>query len=189
MTSTARGERRKRGRTTVTPRILITGTGAVCGPGTRSRGDARSRSSPAARRSRPIKRWDTTGWPITQAAEIADFNARSLVDDRKLHKFIRRTDLVGIYAGDRAAEAAGYRGAPRDARRRRIEQFRRSNRRLRRLGRRDVREPVRLLSADERREGRPAHVRPRAGRHGEPDVAAAHAAEQRAVPCRHPQSA
>ncbi len=33
---------------------------------------------------------------------------RALVDDRKLHKLIRRTDLVGIYAGDRAVEAAGY---------------------------------------------------------------------------------
>ena len=33
--------------------------------------------------------------------------ARALVDDRKLHKLIRRTDMVGIYAGDRAVEAAG----------------------------------------------------------------------------------
>jgi len=56
----------------------------------------------------PITLWDTDGWPVTHAAEIPDFNARSLVDDRKLHKFIRRTDLVGIYAGDRAVEAAGY---------------------------------------------------------------------------------
>ena len=56
----------------------------------------------------PIRGWDTSGWPVTHAAEIADFNARTLVDDRKLHKLIRRTDLLGIYAGDRAAEGAGY---------------------------------------------------------------------------------
>lgn len=91
----------------MTARIVITGTGAVCGAG----------DDPAAvlaaiteGRSaiRPISRWDTAGWPVTDAAEIADFNARALVDDRKLHKLIRRTDMVGIYAGDRAAEAAGY---------------------------------------------------------------------------------
>ena len=88
-------------------RILITGTGAVCGTGRNPEAmlDAivNGRSAIA-----PIKAWDTTGWPVTYAAEIADFNARSLVDDRKLHKLIRRTDMVGIYAGDRAAEAAGY---------------------------------------------------------------------------------
>src|SRR6476661_8014545 len=90
-------------------RILITGTGAVCGTGRNPEAmlDAivNGRSAIA-----PIKGWDTTGWPVTYAAEIADFNARSLVDDRKLHKLIRRTDLVGIYAGDRAVEAAGYAG-------------------------------------------------------------------------------
>src|SRR4029079_1748257 len=57
---------------------------------------------------RPIEGFDTTGWPVTDAAEIGEFNARALVDDRKLHKLIRRTDMLGIYAGDRAAEAAGY---------------------------------------------------------------------------------
>ena len=88
-------------------RIVITGTGAVCGLGR----DAETMLDAILAGRSAIKRidgWDTTGWPVTQAAEIADFNARSLVDDRKLHKLIRRTDLLGIYAGDRAAEAAGY---------------------------------------------------------------------------------
>jgi 3-oxoacyl-[acyl-carrier-protein] synthase I len=88
-------------------RILIAGMGAVCGTGRDPEAMldaiANGRSAIA-----PITRWDTTGWPVTNAAEIADFNARTLVDDRKLHKLIRRTDMVGIYAGDRAAEAAGY---------------------------------------------------------------------------------
>jgi len=91
----------------MTRRIVITGTGAVCGAGRNPRemlaAILEGRSAIAA-----IRGWDTTGWPVTHAAEIADFNARALVDDRKLHKFIRRTDLLGIYAGDRAAEAAGY---------------------------------------------------------------------------------
>jgi len=88
-------------------RIVITGTGAVCGLGRDA--DAMLDAIVAGRSAiGPIAGWDTTGWPVTQAAEIADFNARSLVDDRKLHKFIRRTDLLGIYAGDRAAATAGY---------------------------------------------------------------------------------
>jgi 3-oxoacyl-[acyl-carrier-protein] synthase-1 len=55
----------------------------------------------------PIAQWDTTGWPCRIAAEIADFNPRALVDDRKLHKLIRRTDLVGLYAAGRAIDGSG----------------------------------------------------------------------------------
>ncbi len=88
-------------------RIVITGTGAVCGAG---RDPAQMLSAIVEGRSAiaPIESFDTAGWPVKNAAEIRDFNARSLVDDRKLHKLIRRTDMLGIYAGDRAAEAAGY---------------------------------------------------------------------------------
>jgi len=31
-----------------------------------------------------------------------------MVDDRKLHKFIRRTDMLGLFAGSQAIEAAGF---------------------------------------------------------------------------------
>jgi 3-oxoacyl-[acyl-carrier-protein] synthase-1 len=88
-------------------RILITGSGAVCGAG----------MSPdailsAVREGRSaigtIQQWDTTGWPVAIAAEMADFNPRALVEDRKLHKFIRRTDMFGIYAGSQAVDAAGF---------------------------------------------------------------------------------
>ena len=95
------------------PRVVITGVGAVCGAGRDPdaifAAIAEGRSAIA-----PIEGWDTSGWPVKHAAEIHDFNARALVDDRKLHKLIRRTDMLGIYAGDRAAEAAGY-AAHRDA--------------------------------------------------------------------------
>ena len=95
------------------PRIVITGTGAVCGAG---RDAAQMLGAIVEGRSAmaPIRSFDTSDWPVTHAAEIADFNARALVDDRKLHKLIRRTDLLGIYAGDQAAEVAGY-GAYRDS--------------------------------------------------------------------------
>jgi 3-oxoacyl-[acyl-carrier-protein] synthase-1 len=89
------------------PRVVITGTGAVCGAG-RNPQEMLAALLEGRSAIAPIRGWDTNGWPVTHAAEIADFNARALVDDRKLHKLIRRTDLLGIYAGDRAAEAAGY---------------------------------------------------------------------------------
>ena len=90
-----------------TSRIFITGSGAVCGSG----------NSPAAifdalREGRssiaPIRLWDTNGWPVKVAAEIADFNPRAMVEDRKLHKFIRRTDMLGFFAGSCAVETAGF---------------------------------------------------------------------------------
>jgi len=90
-----------------TTRVVITGVGGISGAGRDP--DAMLDAIVDGRSAiRPIEGFDTTGWPVTQAAEIVDFNARTLVDDRKLHKLIRRTDMLGIYAGDRAAEAAGY---------------------------------------------------------------------------------
>ncbi len=89
------------------PRIVVTGTGAVCAAG----------DSPATILARiragetaigPIGQWDTTGWPVAVAGEIADFNARAMVEDRKLHKLIRRTDLVGLYAAGRAIAGSGF---------------------------------------------------------------------------------
>jgi 3-oxoacyl-[acyl-carrier-protein] synthase-1 len=62
----------------------------------------------------PIQQWDTTGWPVTAAAEMADFNPRALVEDRKLHKLIRRTDMLGLYAASRAVDEAAF-SAKRDA--------------------------------------------------------------------------
>jgi 3-oxoacyl-[acyl-carrier-protein] synthase-1 len=88
-------------------RTLVTGSGAVCGSG----------STPAAllaaiREGRsaiaPITQWDTAGWPIRVAAEVPDFNPRALVPDRKLHKFIRRTDMLGIFAGSQAIDDARF---------------------------------------------------------------------------------
>ena len=95
-------------------RIVITGTGAVCAAGMDPHDDPRPACSTAARAIGPIQQWDTTGWPIASAGEIADLNPRALVDDRKLHKLIRRTDLFGLYAAGRAIEAAGI-VAHRDA--------------------------------------------------------------------------
>jgi 3-oxoacyl-[acyl-carrier-protein] synthase-1 len=94
-------------------RVVVTGTGAVCAAG----------MDPAAildavRGGRtaigPIRQWDTAGWPVSEAGELPDYNPRALVDDRKLHKLIRRTDLFGLYAAGRAIDASGI-VAHRDA--------------------------------------------------------------------------
>jgi len=95
------------------PRVVVTGSGAVCGAGM---APDRILDAVLAGRSAiaPVTQWDTTGWPCRIAAEIADFNPRALVDDRKLHKLIRRTDLVGLYAAGRAIDGSGiivHRGA------------------------------------------------------------------------------
>ncbi len=94
-------------------KVVVTGTGAVCAAGMTP--DEILEAVRAGRSAiAPIKQWDTTGWPCRIAAEIADFNPRALVEDRKLHKLIRRTDLLGLYAAGRAIDRAGI-VAHRDA--------------------------------------------------------------------------
>ena len=87
-------------------RILVTGAGGVCGAGMSPEqiweAMMAGRSAVA-----PIRQWDASSWPIPVAAEIPDFDPRALVEDRKLHKLIRRSDLFGLYAAGRAIEDAG----------------------------------------------------------------------------------
>lgn len=94
-------------------KVVITGTGAVCAAG---RDPQTILELIHAGRSAitPIRQWDTSGWPTRVAGEIPDFNPRDLVEDRKLHKMIRRTDLFGLYVADRAIQASGL-AARRDA--------------------------------------------------------------------------
>ena len=89
------------------PRILVTGTGAVCAAG-RDAGSILDAALAGASAIGPIRQWDTSGWPITVAGEIPDLNPRDMVEDRKLHKLIRRTDLFGLFAAGRAIDAAGF---------------------------------------------------------------------------------
>ena len=98
-------------------RVVITGTGAVCAAG---RDPASILEAIRAGRSAiaPIRQWDAAQWPMQAAGEIPDLKPRDMVEDRKLHKLIRRTDLFGLYAADRAIEASGlatYRATLGDA--------------------------------------------------------------------------
>ncbi len=86
--------------------VVVTGTGAVCAAGMAPEAIL---DAVLAGRSAigTISQWDTANWPCRLAAEISDFNPRALVDDRKLHKLIRRTDLLGLYAAGRAIAHSG----------------------------------------------------------------------------------
>lgn len=89
------------------PRILITGSGAICGSGDSP--DAILAALLAGRSAlAAITQWDASGWPVAIAAEVQDYNAGKLTGDRKLLKHIRRTDVFGLYAADRAIEQAGF---------------------------------------------------------------------------------
>lgn len=93
--------------------VVVTGTGAVCAAGMTPE-EIFSCVQEGRSAIGPIRQWDTTHWPTHLAGEIADLSPRALVEDRKLHKLIRRTDLVGLYAAGRAIDASGL-VAHRDA--------------------------------------------------------------------------
>jgi len=88
-------------------RVLITGAGAICAAGSSSEGiweAARTGRSALA----PIRQWDASGWPAPVAGEIPAFDPRALVPDRKVHKLLRRTDFLGLYAAGQAIEQSGF---------------------------------------------------------------------------------
>ena len=88
------------------PRIVITGVGAVCGAGLSV--ENIWEAIEAGRSSiGPIKQWDPSRWPVGVAAELIGVDNRKLVEDRKLHKLISRTDLFGLYAAGMAIQQSG----------------------------------------------------------------------------------
>ena len=88
------------------PRIAITGSGAVCGAGlTVEKIWAAVVGGQSA--VTPITQWDAERWPVKVAAGVNGVSNQQLVEDRKLHKSISRTDLLGIYAGGEAIKSSG----------------------------------------------------------------------------------
>jgi 3-oxoacyl-[acyl-carrier-protein] synthase I len=87
------------------PRVVFTGLGAVCGAGATV---DEIWSALLAGRSAvgPIKQWDASRWPVGIAAEVTT-EPRTLIPDRKLHKSISRTDMLGLYAADVAVRQSG----------------------------------------------------------------------------------
>jgi 3-oxoacyl-(acyl-carrier-protein) synthase len=86
-------------------KIVITGLGAVCGAGLTTDGiwDAIVSGKSAIKE---INSWDASRWPVRVAAEVSVDN-RTLVEDRKLHKMISKTDLLGFYAANVAIQESG----------------------------------------------------------------------------------
>lgn len=91
------------------PRIVFTGSGAVCGAGLTVDAiwDAVICGRPAIKE---FSAWDARGWPVRMAAEVAGVDNRMLVEDRKLHKLVSRTDLFGLYAAGVAIQSSGVLG-------------------------------------------------------------------------------
>jgi len=86
--------------------LVITGAGAVCGAGLTI--DAIWNAIRDGRCAiAPITQWDAFAWPARFAAEVTGIDNRTLVDDRKLHKIISRTDLFGLYAAGVAIQQSG----------------------------------------------------------------------------------
>jgi len=93
--------------------IVITGSGAICAAG---RTPAEILEALQSGRSAigPIELWDTAGWPRSVAGVVKGLEPAKLLGDRKILKFIRRSDVFGLYAASRAIDTSGI-AAWRDA--------------------------------------------------------------------------
>jgi 3-oxoacyl-[acyl-carrier-protein] synthase-1 len=87
-------------------RVVVTGSGAICAAG-KSPEEIWEAAWTGRSAIRPIQQWDISGWPTSLAAEIAGLDPRTLVKDRKIHKLLQRTDLLGLYVAGRALDDAG----------------------------------------------------------------------------------
>lgn len=88
-------------------RVVVTGSGAICAAG-KSPEEIWEAVWTGRSAIRPIQQWDASGWPTSLAGEIYGLEPRALVEDRKLHKLLQRTDLLGLYVAGRAIDDAGF---------------------------------------------------------------------------------
>ena len=86
--------------------IAITGIGAVCGAGL-SVDEIWNAIVNGKSAIAPIEQWDASRWPVTLSAEVRNVENRTLVEDRKLHKMISRTDMFGLFAANQAVQQSG----------------------------------------------------------------------------------
>lgn len=86
--------------------IAITGIGAVCGAGI-SVDEIWNAIVSGKSAIGPIEQWDASRWPVNVSAEVRGVDNRTLVPDRKLHKMISRTDMLGLFAAHQAVEQSG----------------------------------------------------------------------------------
>jgi 3-oxoacyl-[acyl-carrier-protein] synthase-1 len=87
-------------------RIVFTGSGAVCGAG-HSLEQIWKAVCEGHSAVGPLQRWDASQWPLGIAAEVRGINNRTLVEDRKIHKMLSRTDMLGLFAAGQAISQSG----------------------------------------------------------------------------------
>jgi 3-oxoacyl-[acyl-carrier-protein] synthase-1 len=87
--------------------VVVSGSGAICAAG-KSPGEIWNAVCAGRTAIRPIQQWDTSGWPTSLAGEISGLDPRALVEDRKLHKLLQRSDLLGLYVAGRALDESGF---------------------------------------------------------------------------------
>jgi 3-oxoacyl-[acyl-carrier-protein] synthase I len=85
--------------------VVITGLGAICAAGV-SPEEVWTAVHNGHSSIAPLTDWVPADAEAPVAAVICDLDPRSLVDDRKLHKLLRRSDLLGLYAAGRAIAGA-----------------------------------------------------------------------------------
>ena len=88
-------------------RVVITGIGAICASG-RSAGEIIDAILDGHSSIAPIESFDASAWPRGYAAEVKDYDAKTLAGDRKLLKLIRRSDVFGLHAASQAIGQAGF---------------------------------------------------------------------------------
>ena len=70
-------------------RVVVTGSGAICAAG-KSPGEIWEAAWTGRSAIRPIQQWDASGWPTPLAGEIAGWDPRALVEDRKEKSRLKR---------------------------------------------------------------------------------------------------
>jgi 3-oxoacyl-[acyl-carrier-protein] synthase-1 len=88
--------------------IAITGLSAICASGNNP-GEIFDSLLKGEVAISEIQGWDIERWPC-RAGGVIGLTPRQLIDDRKLLKLIKKTDMIGIYAAEQALQSAGISG-------------------------------------------------------------------------------
>jgi len=86
-------------------KIVVTGTGIVCGAGA-GVDEIWSVLESGTTAVSEFTSWDSSKWPVKLGCTVK-LSDRDLVSERKLHKSISRTDMFGIFVGERAIGQSG----------------------------------------------------------------------------------
>ena len=102
--TTSRKTKRKAPSSLVTRRVVITGLGLVCGVGNTAPEVWRQLLAGASGMA-PIQGFDTTGFPVTFAAEVKNFDPLQFVDKKEARKMGRFTHFAFAATQEAMAQA------------------------------------------------------------------------------------